>query len=159
MCWLILLSFPIVLAGLPPSSCLKVCYLSILWVNFVYVFMYLFVSLFCFSIHFGSFIGILLIQLIKYGPANSESLWVELLIQSHLKFPDSLALTIFLPHLPWCSLNLLCRSYNIDGWASNGLFSAFWLVVVFCDSFFVSKNRFLDEGWGLHLSVHISRNI
>jgi hypothetical protein len=77
--------------------------------------------LFCFSIHFGSFIGILLIQLIKYGPANSESLWVELLIQSHLKFPDSLALTIFYPPIQPSSLSFGVRAFCRLLWVGSSV--------------------------------------
>lgn len=66
--------------------------------------------LFCFvSIHFGIFVDIILVQLIKCGPANSESLYVELLIQSHCKFPDPQALAIFQPPIQQSSLSLRCR--------------------------------------------------
>lgn len=81
--------------------------------------------------------------------------------QSPKSFPGPLALPILVPSLSWCILNLGCtRGCAIDvptevGYPSY-LFSAFWLIVAFCDGLCLlpEKNLF-GENWDLCLYMGI----
>jgi hypothetical protein len=102
--------------------------------------------------------GAILVQIMFRQPCCKTLISVSSNIsRTHSLLPVPLALTIFPCHPLQPSLSHRCWRRVIDASVGNGLCnSAFWPVVVFSHGLFsVAKKSFLDEEWGLHLSVGI----